>query len=63
MSKVLDKIPFTKAKNNENGDILYVVPNKPKRYIDGKEYICVKRENDANAEHYILRSVLTMNWK
>lgn len=52
-----------KVLNKENNDILYLIPNKPSRFIEGEEFVCVKREPIGILEFYIKRKSLIRNVK
>ena len=56
-------LPIQKVQNKDNGDIYFFDPNKPRRFIDGEEFIIVKRELESKLEFYIKRKPLIMNVK
>lgn len=56
-------VQYQKVQNKENGDLLFLVKGKPSRFIEGEEFACVKREENALLEFYIKRRSLIMNWK
>lgn len=54
---------LVKAKTKETDDILWIIKDAPKRYIEGIEFVKVKRnENDTNS-YYIRRDSLVTSWR
>lgn len=52
-----------KVINKETNEVYYLVPNRPKRFIDGDEFVCVKRNPNIALEFYIRRKPLITNAK
>lgn len=52
-----------KVMNPETKDIYFLVPNRQKRFIEGEEFVCVKKTFDDKSEYYIRRKNLIMNVK
>jgi hypothetical protein len=53
------------VKMKENDDKLFWLKNGPSRFIEGQEYVLVKRnETDKDTQHhYILRSSFVTSWR
>lgn len=60
---MVEKETYQKVQNRENGDILFLIKGKPSRFIEGDEFVCVKRDTEVPMEFYIKRKSLIMNWK
>lgn len=51
------------VKNKETDDILWLVKNGQTRYIDGEEYIEVRRYPEDRQRKFIKRKSLIFHWK
>lgn len=54
---------LVRVKNKENQDILFLVKGAPSRYIEGEEYVQVKRFETDKLNSYIKRSSIIFHWR
>lgn len=55
---------YKKAKNKETEDIYYVLPNSMSRFVEGEEYIQVRKlPDDTLPISYLKRTALVFFWK
>lgn len=52
-----------KVKNKLTDDIMFLIKDAPKRYIEGVEFVKVKRHETDKLSNYIRRDSLIFNWK
>lgn len=52
-----------KVKVRDTEDILFAVKKAPSKYIEGEEYILVKKWSEDDNPKYIKRSSLIFHWR
>lgn len=54
---------WKQVKMKENDDLLWWNKDEPSRFIEGLEFVAVKRNMTDKDMHYILRSSFVTSWK
>lgn len=54
---------LTKVQNKETKEHFWVLKNKSSRFIEGKEFVLVKRNPEDKLSHWIKRESLFFGWR
>ncbi len=54
---------LVRVQNKETKDILFMLADSPSKYIDGDEFVYVKRTEEDKLTNLIKRKSLILHWK